>query len=408
MATFNVVLFGASSFVGQILAGYLLERHGVSGDVRWAIAGRSKSKLEALRTELGEAAAELPLIIADADHEQSLRDLCELTDVLVSTVGPYALYGSALVKVCAETGTDYLDLAGEPQWIAQMIQQHEAAAKASGARLVHCAGFDSVPSDLGVHFLQQQAMQRFEQPCSRVKLRVKAMRGNASGGTVASMLESVRQATADPAMRKLLGNPYAFCPDVKGHMPRQPNINFATYDADAGAWAAPFVMAGINTKVVHRSNALSGYAYGQRFVYDEAMLMGKGLRGRLSAVGLAMGLAGFVGAAAIKPSRALLERFVLPKPGEGPTPAQQESGFYDIRLYGKTAAGEELTAKVTGDRDPGYGSTAKILGEAAVCLALDISKKDIAGGFWTPATALGDKFITRLTEHAGLTFSLIE
>ena len=191
-------------------------------------------------------------------------------------------------------------------------------------------------------------------------------------------------------------------------MPRQPNINFATYDADAGAWAAPFVMAGINTKVVHRSNALSGYAYGQRFVYDEAMLMGKGLRGRLSAVGLAMGLASFVGAAALKPTRALLERFVLPKPGEGPTPAQQESGFYDIRLYGKTAAGEELIAKVTGDRDPGYGSTAKILGEAAVCLALDISKKDIAGGFWTPATALGDKFITRLTEHAGLTFSLIE
>ncbi len=408
MATFNVVLFGASSFVGQILARYLLERHGVGGEVRWAIAGRSKAKLEALRLELGPAAAELPLIIADADHDQSLEDLCALTDVLVSTVGPYALYGSALVKVCAETGTDYLDLAGEPQWIAQMIEQHEAAAKASGARIVHCAGFDSVPSDLGVHFLQQQAVTRFQQPCSRVKLRVKAMRGAASGGTIASMLESVRQASTDPVMRKLLGNPYAFCPPNKVRMPRQPNLNFASYDTDAGAWAAPFVMAGINTKVVHRSNVLTGYGYGPRFVYDEAMLTGKGLRGRLAAVGLAMGIAGFIGAAAIKPSRAFMTRFVLPKAGEGPTPKQQENGFYDIRLFGKTASGEQLSAQVTGDRDPGYGSTAKILGEAAVCLALDISKSDKAGGFWTPATAMGDTLIERLREHAGLTFKLLD
>lgn len=406
MSNYHLIVYGATSFVGQLLTRYLFERHGAQGDFRWAIAGRSQSKLATLRSSLGSAAQSLPIVLADAADETALMAMCQQTNVVVSTVGPYALYGSPLVKVCAHSGTDYCDLTGEPQWIAKMIDAHQAAAQASGARIVHCCGFDSVPSDMGTYYLQQQAQQQFGQPCSRVKLRVKAIRGGISGGTVASIIELVKEAAVDPALRKLMANPFALCPTSQGK-PKQPNVQFAQYDADAQAWSAPFIMAGINTKVVHRSNAVSGNAYGTDFVYDEAMLTGRGVLGGLVAAGAAVGIAGFVGAAALSPSRNILERFIVPKAGEGPTPEQQRNGFYDIRLIGLTSAGQKLTVKVTGDRDPGYGSTAKILGEAAVCLALDIAKTDKAGGFWTPSTVFGEQLIHRLTQYAGLTFSQV-
>ena len=408
MANYQVVVYGATSFVGQLLTRYLFQRHGLDNGLTWAIAGRSQEKLQTLRESLGPDAASLPIIVADADDAKALRKLCKQTQVVASTVGPYALYGSTLVKLCAEIGTDYCDLAGEPQWIAQMIKQHSAAAQKSGARIVPCSGFDSVPSDLGAFYLQQQSLQRFGQPCSRLKLRVKAIRGGASGGTVASMLETIRESVGNPALRKLLNNPYAFCSGDSGGLPRQPNPQFASYDDEAKKWMAPFVMAVINTKVVHRSNELSDFSYGRDFVYDEAMLTRGGITGRASAVGIAVGLAAFTGAVALKPTRALLQRFVLPKPGEGPTPAQQKAGFYDLRLFGITNNGDTLQAKVTGDRDPGYGSTCKILGEVAQCLALDVSKSDKPGGFWTPSTLGEDKLLARLSEHAGLTFSVVE
>ena len=408
MANYQLVVFGASSFVGQLLTTYLYQRHGVGNDLDWAIAGRSPSKLEALRNSLGAAAAGLPIIVADANDEKALRSLCRQTRVVASTVGPYALFGSTLVKLCAQTGVDYCDLAGEPQWIAQMIKDHSATAQKSGARIVPCSGFDSVPSDMGTYFLQQQALSRFGEPCTQVKLRVKALRGGASGGTVASMLETIRESVANPALRKVLKNPYAFCSNNSSSLPRQPDAQLARFDADANSWTAPFIMAVINTKVVHRSNELSAYSYGKDFVYDEAMLGGAGLAGRAKAMAIAMGLAVFTGVVAMQPTRTLLQRFVLPKPGEGPTPAQQEAGFYDLRLFGTTNSGARLVAKVTGDRDPGYGSTCKILGEAAVCLALDIDKQQKPGGFWTPASVFGDSLITRLSEHAGLTFSIID
>lgn len=408
MANYQLVVFGASSFVGQLLTTYLYQRHGVGNDLDWAIAGRSPSKLEALRNSLGAAAAGLPIIVADANDEKALRSLCRQTRVVASTVGPYALFGSTLVKLCAQTGVDYCDLAGEPQWIAQMIKDHSATAQKSGARIVPCSGFDSVPSDMGTYFLQQQALSRFGEPCTQVKLRVKALRGGASGGTVASMLETIRESVANPALRKVLKNPYAFCSNSSSSLPRQPDAQLARFDADANSWTAPFIMAVINTKVVHRSNELSAYSYGKDFVYDEAMLGGAGLAGRAKAMAIAMGLAVFTGVVAMQPTRTLLQRFVLPKPGEGPTPAQQEAGFYDLRLFGTTNSGARLVAKVTGDRDPGYGSTCKILGEAAVCLALDIDKQQKPGGFWTPASVFGDSLITRLSEHAGLTFSIID
>lgn len=406
MSQYQLVVYGATSFVGQLLTRYLVQNYGVNQQLKWAIAGRSASKLNELKQNLGSGASQLTTIIADAQDESALKAMCQQTKVVVSTVGPYALYGSSLVKVCATLGTDYCDLTGEPQWIARMIEQYESTAQASGARIVHCCGFDSIPSDLGTFYLQQQAQQRLGQTCSQVKLRVKAIRGGFSGGTVASMMELFSEISKNPSLRKVMANPYALCPPSNQQKPKQPNLQFAQYDKDAEAWSAPFVMAGINTKVVHRSNALSNYAYGTQFIYDETMLTGKGLIAGAVAVGASVGLAGFVAAAVIPPTRRILQK-IVPQAGEGPTPKQQEQGFYDIRLIGLTDNGQRLTAKVTGDRDPGYGSTAKMLGEAAVCLATDISKNDKIGGFWTPSTALGQRLIDRLQAKAGLTFSIV-
>ena len=400
---YSFVVFGATSFVGQILCRYLLQRHGARG---WAMAGRSQSKLMDLQAALGGEAAQVPLILADASDELALAALCAQTKVVISTVGPYALYGSPLVKVCAETGTDYCDLTGEVQWIRRMLQAHEATAKASGARIVHCCGFDSIPSDLGVHYLQQAAQERFGAPCTRVKLRIRTLRGGFSGGTVASLMNVMRELSAEPALRKVMADPYAVCPPGGVGKPRQPEVMFAQYDDEVGSWLAPFVMAGINTRIVHRSNALKGDVYGADFRYDEAMLTGTGLKGRATATGVSLGLGAFVAAAALPPTRWLLENHVVPKPGEGPTPAEQESGRYDFRFHGRTASGQTLVAKVTGDRDPGYGSTAKMLGEAGACLA-ELDRKAVPGGFWTPATALGGALVGRLQAHAGLTFSVI-
>ncbi len=401
---YTLVVFGATSFVGQLLCRYLLDEFGDS--LSWAAAGRSKSKLEQLRNDLGVKAANLPLIVAESFDEESLHAMCDQTGVIVSTVGPYALYGEQLVKVCAEGGTDYCDLTGEVQWVGAMIRRYETTARASGARIVHCCGFDSLPSDLGVHYLQQEAHKRFGQPCTRVKLRIKAMKGGVSGGTIASMLNIVEQAAANPALRKELANPYSLCPADHGFSKRQKDVNGASYDADFKTWIAPFVMAGINTRVVHRSNHLSGKAYGADFVYDEASMTRKGVKGSAVAHGVALGIGGFMLAAAVGPVRGLMARHMLPKPGEGPSPAAQLKGYYDFRFLGTTADGRQLRVKVTGDRDPGYGSTAKMLGQAAVCLARDVDGK--AGGFWTPATLFGEKLVARLVAHAGLTFSVLD
>ncbi|MBL9037345.1 MAG: saccharopine dehydrogenase NADP-binding domain-containing protein [Archangium sp.] len=400
-ATFDVVVFGATSFVGQILCRVLMEQK----SVRWAIAGRARSKLEALQRTLGVNPP--PILIADASDAAALRAMCEQTRVVISTVGPYALYGGPLVHVCAETGTDYCDLTGEPQWIREMLDRHEATAQKSGARIVHCCGFDSLPSDLGVHFVQRLAHERFGQPCVRVEARVKTLKGGASGGTIASMLHLVKEASTNPALMRALMDPYLLCPpppnrgDVAQH-----DIFVPTRDAARGdAWLAPFVMATINTRVVHRTHALSGLKYGRDFRYDEAMVMGRGVAGWLRAMGFTAGLGALLTAAAVPPLRWALERFVLPKPGEGPSPEAQARGTFDIRFHGTTADGRSVSAKVTGDRDPGYGSTAKMLAQAGLCLANDVEA--LPGGFWTPVTAMGDALIARLQREAGLSFEAL-
>ena len=403
---FDVIVFGATSFVGQILCDYLFTRHGVGGGVKWAMAGRSPSKLESVRAALGDLAAGIELMVADAADEEALRAMCAQTGVVISTVGPYALYGSPLVKTCVETGTDYVDLTGEAHWIHHMIKEHESRARRTGARLVHCCGFDSIPSDLGVHFHQKTAMEKFGEPATRIRMQVARIKGGASGGTVASILNIAREMASNPSLRKILANPYSLVPSSQARV-RQPNVNTPQRDAETGAWLGPFVMAAVNTRIVHRSNALQDYAWGVDFLYDESMRMGKGLKGGLFATAFTGGLAAFMVGAALPPSRWLMESYMLPKPGEGPSPEQQKNGMYDLRFYGTTASGNKLITKVTGDRDPGYGSTAKMLGEAAVCLVHDIARTDVAGGFWTPATALGDALLARLQQHAGLRFEVI-
>ena len=412
---FDVLVFGATSFVGQITCQYLLNEFGTATKpgartLKWAIAGRSAKKLDELVASLGADAKGIDVVVADAADDAALQKMCAMTRVIISTVGPYALYGEPLIRACTKLGTDYCDLSGEAPWMRRMIVQYTDAAATSGARIVHCCGFDSIPSDMGVRFLQEQSMLHYGEACSSVKMRVKAMRGTASGGTVASIINIVREATRDPALRKELSNPYSLCPpaDTSGaKRTRQTNVSGAVFDADFDAWSAPFVMAAVNVRVVLRSNALLADAYGAAFRYDEAMLTGKGFSGRSRALGITFGLGSFVVGAALAPTRWLLKKFVLPAPGEGPSPQAQRNGFFDLRFVGRTADGRQLRVKVTGDRDPGYGSTAKMLGEAAACLALDVSKDDVGGGFWTPSTALGGKLHERLIAHAGLKFEVL-
>ena len=399
---YDVVVFGATSFVGQILCQYMADRHGSAGELRWAMAGRSQAKLETVASDTG---ADVDLIVADAADGDALAAMCDATKLVISTVGPYSLYGSDLVAAVVEAGIDYMDLAGEPQWMQRMIDAHQVRAAETGARIVHACGFDSVPSDLGVWFTQQEAQQKFGEPCVSISMGVKAMKGGASGGTVASMMNVMDEIKDDPSIRKVLGNPYALGVEGDREGPKQPNVTLPVYDEGHKTWMAPFVMASTNTRVVFRTHSLLERQWGKGFTYGEAMMMGDGIAGRAKAMSLSGALGSFMGAATVGPMRKLMGKF-LPSPGEGPSPEDQEAGFFDIRFHGTTAGGDTVQTKVTGDRDPGYGSTAKMLGEAATTL-LGRSHDDVGGGFWTPATALGDDYIDALQANAGLTFSTL-
>ena len=396
---FDIIVYGATSFVGQIITRYMHTQF-ADGSIVWAIAGRSRTKLQQVSDTIGLSGIEM--IVADSADEGSLRQMCAQTKVVMSTVGPYALYGELLVRVCATMGTDYCDLTGEPQWIRKMQLRHEADAVKSGARIVHCCGFDSIPSDLGVHFLQRNALEQFGQTCDRINMRVANMKGGASGGTIASMINMVKEAVSDADLRLELKDPYSLCPPDHSFFVQQPDVKIA-YDNVYGCWIAPFVMAGINTRIVHRSNALSHNSYGAEFTYEEAVATGQDAKGKRMARATSWGVNALMIGLAVPPIRWLLENFVLPKPGEGPTEKAQLEGGFGIVFLGSTAQGKTIRCRVTGDRDPGYGSTAKMLSQAAACLAKDVPDT-VAGGFWTPATILGDRLIDRLKAHAGLTF----
>jgi short subunit dehydrogenase-like uncharacterized protein len=396
---FDLIVFGATGFTGRLVAEHLQRSYGVGGPVVWAMAGRNPDKLAEVRRQI-RAPQTLPLLRADATDARSLAALVEQARVVISTVGPYQLHGEPLVRACADAGTDYADLCGEPLWMAQMIARHEAAARSSGARIVFSCGFDSIPFDLGVVFLQAEAQRRFSRPLRRVRGRVRVMKGGFSGGTMASALATVQAIGRDPGLARLLADPFALTPGFRG--PAQPEGDDATYDDVADAWTGPFVMAAINTKNVHRSNALRGHPWGSDFVYDERMLAGS--EGRARALARAARLQ--AAALGFGPARELLRRFVLPKPGEGPSQRERDSGCYEVLFIGDTAQGQRLRAVVRGDRDPGYGSTCKLISESALCLAQDTSQAMAGGGIWTPGAAMGLALVRRLQARAGLSFAI--
>ncbi len=402
---FDLIVWGASGFTGRLVAEYLLERYGASGDLRWALAGRNRAKIEAVRRELGEPAAKLEILLADGDDTPSLERLVNRTRVVCTTVGPYAMYGSKLLAACACAGTDYCDLAGEAHWMRRMLDAHLEEAAASGARIVHSCGFDCIPSDLGVFLMQREMRSRHDVPCARIKFRVKGFSGAASGGTIASMTNMMDEAESDPEVNRVMNDPYALNPKDRRSGPDGQERVMPAYDLDFAEWTAPFMMAAINTKIVRRSNALLDYAYGPEFRYDEAMLMGSGPIGLAKAAGISASMGAILAAASLGPlRRAFSSR--LPAPGDGPTREQRESGYFDIRLLGEhpDTPAKNLRARVTGDRDPGYGSTARMLAESAVCLAKD--PRTVGGGIWTPAAAMGDPLLERLQQNAGLSFTI--
>jgi len=383
----------------------------VAGNLRWAIAGRSATKLGTVRDEIaretGIPASALPVLIGDGDDAVFLGTLTRRTQVVCTTVGPYAKYGSKLVAACAANGTDYCDLTGEVHWMQRMIEAHQDTAAASGARIVFNCGFDCIPSDLGALFMQREMRARHGVACSRIQYRVGGFSGGASGGTVASMLLMMEEAERDPSVMSAMNDPYALNPKGERAGPDAPEGNAPAWDGDFQQWTAPFVMAGINTKVVRRTNALLRYAYGKDFRYDEAMLMGAGPRGFAKASATSFGTAAMMGAMRIgRLRRAVSGR--LPQPGDGPSKQKREAGYFDIHLRGEhsTDASKSLRGRIRGDRDPGYGSTSKMLGESAVCLAKDAIS--VAGGCWTPASALGEPLLTRLGKNAGVTFEIEE
>ncbi|WP_414827909.1 saccharopine dehydrogenase family protein [Alteromonas sp. H39] len=398
---YDIILFGATSFVGQIITGYLAER---LPPERWAVAGRNEEKL---RTVLSQRdASDTDLLVVDANDNSALHTMCEQASVVITTVGPYALYGEGVVAACAETGTGYVDLTGEPQWIKKMQDKYQKMAHQNNAQIVHCCGFDSIPSDMGVYFLQQHAQQEFQSVCSTIAMRVHRIKGGASGGTVASMLNLVKEAGKDKQIKKQLANPYLLCGENANKV-RQPTVKKACYDPVSGAWIAPFIMAAINTRVVHWSNSAMAYSYGEDFRYEEAMVTGKKRKGAMRAWTMTLGLGGFMVAASVSWLRTLLEKYWLPKPGEGPSEKAQRQGFYDIRFYGETRNGQRAVARVTGDRDPGYGSTAKMLSECAILLASMREAGTAPSGQFSPASCFGDALIPQLSQHAGLRFEIV-
>ncbi|HEY2510390.1 MAG TPA: hypothetical protein VGI39_06030, partial [Polyangiaceae bacterium] len=398
----------------RLVAEYMAKTYGVGKSVRWALAGRNRDKLAQVRdglVALDPRAGEIPLLIGDGRDAASLAPIVSSTRVVATTVGPYAIHGHELAAACVEHGTDSCDLTGEPQFVRATIDRHHARAKDTGARIVHCCGFDSIPSDLGVLLLQQEMQARHGARCAQVKYFVTKLRGGFSGGTAASALHLMEEASRDPQIRRLLGNPYALDVDRTEPGPDGSDQKGVRWDRDLRSWTGPFVMAAINTRIVRRSNALLGYRYGKDFRYGESQALGSGLGGLAAATAMTLGIGSFFALAAIPPTRALLRR-ALPAPGEGPPKEARDSGFFVIKLVGiadakNGAAPKRLLAIVRGQSDPGYGETAKMISESAVCLAQDGEGEARAGGVLTPASAMGLRLVERL-RRAGMAFDVEE
>ena len=397
---FDIIIWGATGFTGRLVAEYIFKNYS-SEKLNWAIAGRDKKKLINVRDEIADK--NIPIIIADSFDEMSLTKMTQKTKVICSTVGPYSKYGSLLVKSCIKTNTHYCDLAGEAQWIRKIVDTYHQEAKNKKIRIVNSCGFDSIPSDMGVYFIHKN-LPDVNIKLDNISMRLSGFKGSLSGGTYASMNNIITEASKDSLIRKILTNPYGLNPEGQRSGPDKRDLNKVKYDEDSKSWIAPFMMAGINTKIVRRSNALSNYSYGKNFTYDESVMTGDGFKGRIKAVISVLPLI-FLSA---KPG-SLLKRifnYFTPKPGQGPNENERENGYYSMRFYIRYNDKSRALVRVTGDRDPGYGSTSKMLAESAICLSKD-SLKDTYGVI-TPSIAMGDQILDRLQAKAGLTFKFIE
>jgi short subunit dehydrogenase-like uncharacterized protein len=400
----DLVLFGATSFVGRLCAEYLTRA--APPEVRVGLAGRSRERLLDLQASLGGRAADWPLLVADTNDRRSVSALAETTRVLVTTVGPYRRYGLGVVEACASAGTHYADLTGEVLFMREAIDSFDTLAAESGARVVHSCGFDSIPSDLGVLLLHEAVTADGAGQLEDTTLVVRAMKGGPSGGTIASLQGTIDDARSSPELARLLADPYALSPDRDGE-PRlgpEADLRGVRNDHELGMWVGPFIMGSINTRAVRRSNALQDWAYGSRFRYREVMGFGSGPLAAAQAVAVAGGVGALAAGFSIAPARAVLER-VLPSPGEGPSEQRREGGFFRIEIHARTSSGARYLCRVGAQGDPGYKATAVMFGESALSLALDGDRLPARAGVLTPATALGRTLVERL-RAAGQTFEV--
>ncbi len=394
---YDIIIWGASGFTGRLVAEYLYKNYNAK-DLNWAIAGRDELKLSSIREKFLDNT--IPIVLADSFNENSLNDIVKKTKVVCSTVGPYAKYGSLLVKSCVKNKTHYCDLAGEAQWIRKMIDLYHKEAITNQVKIVNSCGFDSIPSDMGVYFIYKNILKKN----LSIKMRVTGAKGGYSGGTYASMQNIIKEASINKEIRRNLTNPYGLNPIGEQSGMDKSDLRSVIYDSKIKTWISPFLMAGINTKIVRRSNALSNYNYGKEFKYDEAVMTGNGFKGRLKGIILSIPLI-FVSA---KPGSLFnkIFNFLSPKPGKGPNKKERESGYFSLRFYVFQEENDFSIYKVTGDKDPGYGSTSKMLAESAVCLAKDELNNNF--GILTPSIAMSDSLLDRLVSKAGLKFSKIK
>ena len=381
---YDFVVYGATGFTGKLVVEYLVHKYSNNSQIKWALAGRNLQKLEsvAVSKNVPEGTG---LLEVDSNNIASIEEMISKTKCVLTTVGPYQLYGNDIVSACAKSGIDYVDLCGEPGWMHEKINELTETARETGSRIVFSCGFDSIPFDLGVLFLQNEVTRRYGKPSVNVRGRVREMNGEFSGGTAASLGATMAALKEKPELFAVLANPFSLSNGFAG--PDQPADNKPIFDDKLDTWVAPFFMAPINTKNVHRSNALMNHMYGKDFCYNEMWVMGPGDDGKAAAD-------------FISSSNPLSN---APKPGEGPSRESRENGNYDILFCGDIN-NESVHVSVVGDMDPGYGSTSKMIAESAICLVKEC--EDLNGGIYTPAPSMGTKLIKRLQDNAGLTFKI--
>lgn len=399
MKKFDIIIWGATSFTGKLVTEYIFKKYG-SSKIKWAIAGRNLKKLEKIRYKVADE--NIPIFIADSFDEESLSKFVKKTKVVCSTVGPYSLYGTKLVKLCVENNTNYCDITGEAHWIRSLIDRFHEEAKSKKIKIINSCGFDSIPSDMGVYFIQNEIKKINNNYAKSIKMRVAGIRGGISGGTYSSINNLLKEAYRDKSIFKVLNNPYGLNPKDKMEGLDKKDLRKIIFDKESNSWIYPFIMAGINTKIVRRSNALSNFIYGKDFRYEEAMIAGKGISGFWKAI-LAVFPLAMIGLNPNSFLKKIVDSF-MPKPGEGPGIEKRKNGFYNLRFYITLNDNRTAFAKVIGDSDPGYGSTSKMLAESALCLAFDNLSDNY--GVITPSYGMGDKLLNRLNDNAGLSFEL--